>query len=279
MTKLIQKLRNNVNKAAECYGNGLYHGLGDIFVTQVDKKGLVGIIAGAVIAVTAMGDTAYAGGVLLEKFNQIEKEYIAAHKTDKLEDEVRKTAELLAAKTEMDITVEKLLDGNNQNYEFKGIGIDETDDFNPITVLVYKTPDGKLDMCHYGGFTTSNKFFITEEINNMRDNIKQGTLKAENYSKMDGKKERFTRTLDAQAGKIKGVTLEMTPRFEHQMIFRTEKEMRDTLDRTARITIEYKPHDTWSLGTGTDYKVTYELNDGTKAVKYTSDFPLDFVLR
>jgi hypothetical protein len=126
----------------------------------------------------------------------------------------------------------------------------------------------------------ADTMFLNMEIKKMNRNIEGGLKTQEIYQKFnsDDLKERMTKNLDAQAGKIEGLSLKCTPSYENQMGFGTEDEFRDTLKKTEGISINYDPHDSMcTVLNGQDFKVAYDLNDGKKVVKYVDDMVLKFL--
>ena len=217
---------------------------------------------------------------MVHSFSDMDKRYIKAGKTP----EVKKELDFLLnglSKEGYKGSLNDLIDGKDENNEFKGLYIDETDSFNPSTSVMYKDKNEELKGVSRSGIMDgSNRMFLEEEIGRMNNNIKDGLNSQSIYQALnsDEIKERMTQTLDVQAGKIEGASSRWDPRYENQMGFGTEDEFRDILSKTKSISIEYDPHDSkWNLTNGNDFKIVYNLNNDKNIVKYVSNFPLSIL--
>ena len=250
------------------------------------KKLLITILAGLTlvysapnIAKAADAEEKEGGKVYMVKsFSDLDKQYIKAGKTPQIKSELEFLLDGLS-KQGYKGNVNDLIDGKNENNEFRGLYIDETDPFNQATLVMYTDKNKELKSISREGMGCSNRMFLDMEIKGMNRNIENGLKTQEIYQKFnsDELKERMTKNLDAQAGKIKGVSFECTPRYENQMSFITEDEFRNILSKTKSISINYEPHDSISALNGQDFKVAYDLNDGKKVVKYVDKLPLSFL--
>ena len=225
---------------------------------------------------------------LLEMFVEpVERTYISSGKTP----EILKSVQLLSKNIKRNgsepVTLQELLDNKFENLEFVGLCLNEKDPFRPEVSIVYVDPT-KLNVAgtNYepqiisfrAGFTNQeipNIIFAGPEVVHMRANIAKGLEDANKYNSIDDKLEKFTQTLDIQAGKVPGEQSRWTPRYENQMGFRTEAEMRNVLEQTRAVTITYEPHDPQvNITTGNDFKVTFELAGGSTVTKYAGSSPL-----
>ncbi|MFC1728057.1 hypothetical protein ACFLZ7_01165 [Nanoarchaeota archaeon] len=212
--------------------------------------------------------------IVKAKFNALERTYIAAGKMPHTQAYVSTLAEALSAKTGRAITAAMLLDDDNENFEFTGIKIDESDDFNPTATLYFKTTSGKETEVGPVSAEDEGAFYIRDEIESMKENIGEGLSVAKKSNAVSNKKGKLIDALDRQA---KG-QLVMRPSLETQMKFASEQEMRQVLESITKITIEYDPASAWDVGTGEDFKITYYLKDGKTLVKYVDEFPLSVLV-
>ncbi len=213
-------------------------------------------------------------------FDNLERQYIAAGKAKHVAAQIDNLASVASKQLSKRITLDNLIDNNPSNGQIVSIEIDESDPFNEKITGTIQMPNGRMTVSYSPRFASGNgAFFVPSEIEQMRENIKEGKSKEMKYSRISNKKELLVRELDAQAGKIPGAKAEWRPRFEYQMGFGSEGEMRNLLASTKSISIQYVPHDKWSVGTGTDFKVSYNLADGRSVVKFVKNFPLDESLK
>jgi hypothetical protein len=217
-------------------------------------------------------------------FTPIEKDYLISGKMPETLKHVKTLAKELSTQDNQ-VTVEDLLDLDYSNHEFVGLHFDTSNPFRRMAARLYIKPiegeyteatfkealDGKAEQERGLG----TKMPITQEVNHMKENIPLGLELEKEYQAIDSKKEDFTFVLDAQAGLVEDYDQEWTPRFERQMGFRSEEEMRNILTRTENIQVTYVPQDaSTNMVIGKDFEIVYTLEDGEEVVKYVGNFPL-----
>ena len=216
--------------------------------------------------------------VRLEGLSTLQKRYILAGKARHIRDEVDKAASALAA-SHPSLTRSVLLDDDDGNFEFTGFAIDSRDGLNPKAQLFLRTPQGQPMAITYEGFASVDGDFVRVEMTRMAKVIQEGISVGRRYEAFKDKKARFLRALDAQAGKLEGVSMNFVPRFEYQMGFENEAQMRRVLADTDRIAIAYSPNpDDSCPWVERDLKVSFFLRSGTVVEKYVTEVPLS-VLR
>lgn len=172
----------------------------------------------------------------------------------------------------------ELLDGRRDNYEFYGLWIDRRVKSDPHAELYVDPPKGEQLVIHYSGIENVDGCFIQAEYAQMTHMIRQGQEMAGRYNATPDKKAQFVRALDAQAGKFEAVSMSFTPRFEILMGFANEADMRQVLNRTRHISIDYYPNPQDAAPwVENDLRVTYHLDDHRTVEKFVGMVPLSIL--
>lgn len=211
------------------------------------------------------------------EFSSLEKASITAGKMPHIKAEVDKARARLQGKR-ISCSTAQLLDGRLDNYEFYGLWIDKSVKSDPQAELYITTPGGDKLTFRYDGIENVDGCFVQVEYEQMQEMIGKGLEMGTGYNAAQGKKAQFLRALDAQAGKIEGLSMSFTPKFEILMGFTSEKEMRNILARTQHITIDYYPNPKDAAPwVENDFRVTYHLGDKKKVEKYVGNVPLSIL--
>lgn len=210
-------------------------------------------------------------------YSPLEKACILAGKVPHIAAEVGKARAGLQREG-IACSVAELLDGRRDNYEFYGLWIDMRVKSDPQAELYVEPPEGETLVIHYGGMEDVDGCFIQAEDAQMTRMIRLGQEMAGRYNAAPDKKARFMRALDAQAGKLEALSMSFTPPFEILMGFASEADMRQVLNRTRHITIDYfpNPRDT-APWVENDLRVTYHLEEHRTVEKFVGMVPLSIL--
>lgn len=226
-------------------------------------------------------DTSYAGRCVdvfkQVEFSPLEKAAIIAGKMPHIKAEVEKARARLQQKGVRCFT-NQLLDGRQNNHEFYGLWIDKSVKSDPQAELYITSPGGERLTFGYDGIENVDGCFVQVEYEQMQEMIDKGLEMAARYNGAKEKKMQLLRALDAQAGKIEGLSMNFTPKFEILMGFASEKEMRKLLARTQQITIDYYPNPRDAAPwVENDFRVNYHLQDNHKVEKFVGNVPLSIL--
>lgn len=207
-------------------------------------------------------------------FSPLEKASILAGKVPHIAAEVEK-AQAQLQREGIACSTAELLDGRRDNYEFYGLRIDKRVKSDPQAELYVNPPQGDNLIIRYDGMENVDGCFIQAEDAQMKRMIRLGQEMAGRFNAAADKKAQFVRALDAQAGKIKALSMNFTPRFEILMGFTSEAEMRQILTHTRHITIDYYPNPRDAAPwVENDLRVTYHLEDNRTVEKFVGMVPL-----
>ncbi len=196
------------------------------------------------------------------ELSPIERIYLAARtKGDKipneLKEEVRKLSRYFKQVKGKSIPPSQLLDGKVDNYEFKGLELDEKDAFNVKVNIKYLDNRGQEHTISYEPDykNAPSKMLLNSRVQEMRKDIRNATNLVDKLNSDKNLKKEILYTLDVIEGKIPERIISTFPPFCSSLGFNSNVELRKVLNKTYKISVEYSPHS--SFPSGEDFYIKF----------------------